>query len=292
MPFFSIIVPVYNTEVYLKQCLLSLKNQSFADFEVIVVNDGSPNKGNFSAKQIFDNISDTRFCYFEQPNSGVSSARNLGLEKAKGDWICFVDSDDFVEDQFLEKTLATIGQGKNPHNQIYTFGQDQDTLSWAKFSKFVPETNNFSNSLVFTNHLNVGSMVFDKKYIQGIKFPLMHGGEDVAFGWRYIVNFPNQNVSFANSGAKYYYRQHPNQHSRSENAEVIQFAQSTKFLEINIHRIKSLRNKVLAYLFIARFTIYIEKIQAHSKIKKLGLSLSAKFLTLISILLGSTKKAK
>lgn len=90
----SIIIPVYNTEAYLPSCIDSILSQSFTDFEVLLVDDGSMDGSGvicdaYAAK-------DSRIRVFHKDNGGVSSARNLGLDKAKGEWICFVDSDDLL----------------------------------------------------------------------------------------------------------------------------------------------------------------------------------------------------
>lgn len=101
MPFFSIIVPVFNVEQYLKECLDSILNQSYKDFELILVNDGSMDK----SLEICEKYAelDSRVILINQPNEGVSAARNKGIELAKGKYIWFVDSDDYIlEDSLLE----------------------------------------------------------------------------------------------------------------------------------------------------------------------------------------------
>ena len=96
----SIIIPVYNTEQYLKDCLSSVLAQTFADFEAIIVNDGSTDG---SAAIIRDFAKrDSRFTIVEQENRGLSEARNAGLKVARGQWITFVDSDDMVSPDFLQ----------------------------------------------------------------------------------------------------------------------------------------------------------------------------------------------
>ena len=88
----SIVIPVYNTETYLPACLDSILSQDFTDFEVLLVDDGSKD----GSGAICDAYAgkDRRVRVFHQENGGVSSARNLALEQAGGDWICFIDSDD------------------------------------------------------------------------------------------------------------------------------------------------------------------------------------------------------
>lgn len=99
-PAISIIIPVYNTEKYLSACLNSIKEQSFEDFEVIIVDDGSTDSSYETAKKFSD--SDLRFKIFKTKNGGVSKARNYGLEKANGTYISFVDSDDELYKNTLE----------------------------------------------------------------------------------------------------------------------------------------------------------------------------------------------
>lgn len=97
----SIIVPVYNTEKYLSKCIESLVRQTYRNIEVIIVNDGSTD----NSKKIVEkylNI-DNRIKYFKKENGGLSDARNYGVSKATGDYICFVDSDDYIDIRLLEK---------------------------------------------------------------------------------------------------------------------------------------------------------------------------------------------
>ena len=96
----SIVVPVYNTEQYLPRCLDSIVNQSFSDFEVLLIDDGSTDGSGAICDAYAEK--DGRVRVSHQENGGVSSARNTGLDNAKGEWICFVDSDDFLNGGFFE----------------------------------------------------------------------------------------------------------------------------------------------------------------------------------------------
>lgn len=102
-PKISVIVPVYKAEKYLHRCVDSLLAQTFQDFEILLIDDGSPDKSG----EICDNYSmnNSKVRTFHLPNSGVSIARNLGIEKAEAEWICFVDSDDWVEETYLSNFL-------------------------------------------------------------------------------------------------------------------------------------------------------------------------------------------
>ena len=96
----SVIVPVYNVEKYLKRCVDSILNQTFTDFELILVDDGSNDKSINICDEYVD--LDSRVHVIHQDNKGQAFARNLGIEKSKGDYIAFIDSDDVVHPQYLE----------------------------------------------------------------------------------------------------------------------------------------------------------------------------------------------
>lgn len=102
-PEISIIVPVYQVEKYLNECIDSILAQTFTDFELILVDDGSPDNCpalcDAAAKR------DSRVRVIHKQNGGVSTARNAGLDAAQGNWIAFVDSDDTVEPEYLEKCI-------------------------------------------------------------------------------------------------------------------------------------------------------------------------------------------
>lgn len=104
-PLISIVIPVYNKEDYIIRCMESLEQQTFQDYEVILVDDGSTDS---SAKVIKGYLADPRIHYIYQENAGVSAARNRGLNSAVGDWIAFVDPDDYLKPEYLEKLLAHI----------------------------------------------------------------------------------------------------------------------------------------------------------------------------------------
>lgn len=98
-PIVSIIVPIYNVEKYLRECLDSIISQTFTDWECLLIDDGSPDK----CGEICDEYAakDKRFRVFHKENGGVSSARNLCLDNAKGEWVTFVDADDMIALDYL-----------------------------------------------------------------------------------------------------------------------------------------------------------------------------------------------
>lgn len=99
----SVIVPVYNVEDYLSKCIESIINQTYRNLEIILINDGSSDNSGV----ICDNYKkiDSRITVVHKANGGVSNARNVGIEQATGDWICFIDGDDFVMPDYIEYML-------------------------------------------------------------------------------------------------------------------------------------------------------------------------------------------
>ena len=106
MPKISVIVPVYKVEQYLCRCIDSILGQTFSDFELILVDDGSPD----NCGKICDEYAakDERIHVIHQENGGLSAARNTGILHSKSDWICFVDSDDFIHHQMLDNMYNTV----------------------------------------------------------------------------------------------------------------------------------------------------------------------------------------
>lgn len=99
-PKVSVIVPIYNVEKYIGKCLNSIRKQSFGDYEVLLINDGTPDNSMEIAKKFADK--DSRFHIYNKKNGGLSDARNYGIARARGDFLVFIDSDDYIHRDYLE----------------------------------------------------------------------------------------------------------------------------------------------------------------------------------------------
>lgn len=135
---FSVIIPVYKAEDTIKRCVDSLINQQFHNAQIILINDGSPDSSGEICKDYaekYENI-----LYIEKENGGVSTARNKGLDVATGDYILFVDSDDFVTDDYFETISNTLKENDYDYIQFSQgiYGEEQNT------SKIIPEFNSFN----------------------------------------------------------------------------------------------------------------------------------------------------
>lgn len=190
-PIISIIVPVYNVEVYLRQCLDSILSQTFTAWELILVDDGSPDGSGAICDEYA--ASDHRIRVFHIPNGGVSNARNVGMKAAKGDWITFIDSDDWVDPDFVEKLYAPIIENPNldfVHGGIQCINENGISSILTKFENYIGEDfrlliRNFegyavaklfkhsiiqSNHLVFNTKINLAEdYVFTLEYTKYVK---------------------------------------------------------------------------------------------------------------------------
>lgn len=131
MPKISVIVPVYNSSDYLKMCLDSILNQTFSDFELILINDGSTDDSRLICEKYlkFDN----RIKLINQDNSGQAAARNKGIKESAGEWLCFVDSDDCVSPNYLEYLYrAAIENNTNMSACQFVEGAKPDNLFFFK----------------------------------------------------------------------------------------------------------------------------------------------------------------
>lgn len=145
-PLISIIVPIFKVEQFLSRCIDSILNQTFTDFELLLIDDGSPDNSGTICDEYA--LKDKRIRVFHKKNGGVSSARNLGLDNAKGEWITFIDSDDWVKNNYLEKfcnnltcDLIICGHQK--------FGCSNETQTIKQHDNFKVDSN---LSIVWKNH--------------------------------------------------------------------------------------------------------------------------------------------
>lgn len=191
MPYISIIVPVYNVEKYIHRCVDSILNQTYQDFELILVDDGSPD----NCGKICDDyaIKDCRVRVIHQKNRGASAARNAGLDIATGEYIAFCDSDDMVAPKWLEHLAEYISPG------VLVSCASCSQIEQLGLRKKIPRVNPLfaypkSDYYLLGRHGLVGYLwntLFDAKYIRGqnLRMRTQHEkgdyNEDVLFCLQY-----------------------------------------------------------------------------------------------------------
>jgi glycosyltransferase involved in cell wall biosynthesis len=170
----SIIVPCYNQAQYLDAALQSVLDQTYPDWECIIVNDGSPDHTEEVAKKWVDK--DPRFIYCYKENGGVSSARNLGIEKAKGEYLQFLDSDDFLVKEKLELSLHQVDKNKDFNLVISNFMMfaDNPERTSEPFCQLNTQMFSFENMLYHWNEsfsIQVQCGLFHSSLFETIRFP-------------------------------------------------------------------------------------------------------------------------
>ena len=173
-PLVSVIVPVYRAEETLRQCLDSLIAQSFIDFEIVLVNDGGTEQDSAICEEYASR--DARIVYKRQSNRGLSAARNAGLEIARGCWIMFVDSDDWVDRDFIKKALDAA-DGADVQMVIFDllyFSDDKKALNTHRSGL---ETGVYRSETVLRERLlgNIACYAWNKLYAhelwKDVRFP-------------------------------------------------------------------------------------------------------------------------
>lgn len=190
----SIIVPVYNAVNYLSRCVDSILNQQFADFELIIVNDGSTDDS-LAVCESFRR-KDSRVLVINQDNAGVSSARNRGIKVAKGDFICFIDADDYVNPSYLEQLVSPALQ----NDKIDLVLQGRIKCKKEKQTKIAPDCemvyslrqdSGFFEDVNLFRFCAVYSKLFKRDIIQNHEISFsksLNHGEDFDFLAQYLIN--------------------------------------------------------------------------------------------------------
>lgn len=170
----SVIIPIYNSEPFLERTLQSVLNQTYSDFEVIMVDDGSTDNsaiicGNYAHF-------DKRFKYYFKENSGVADARNLGLKKVKGKYISFLDSDDSYDRLFLEKLLSAIVENNVAIAACNMYGitKDEKKISshfGLKEKRVILSDTDFCSMQNFLGSASLCNKIYKKEVFNNITFP-------------------------------------------------------------------------------------------------------------------------
>lgn len=220
-PLISIIIPVYKVEKYIRRCIDSVIAQTYHDWELILVDDGSPDRSGVICDEYA--AKDSRISVYHKENGGVSSARNLGLDKAKGEWVTFVDSDDTILPDCLNICVETIKRNNLDMLQ-YSFELVNPE------GKPVGERTVRSGVLSFDEYVSNGSVAFsacstffkresiirNKLYFsENLKY-----AEDLQFTLRYM-SFCNRIMSIDKLLYKYYMNPQSATHGKSKKEDIV-----------------------------------------------------------------------
>ena len=252
----SIIIPVYNVENYLDECIDSVVKQTYHELEIILVDDGSPDR----CPQICDEWAqkDTRINVIHKQNGGLSDARNVGIEKAKGDYICFVDSDDFVSTTYVEKMLDAINDNSDCSIaccscQQYVDGEYKSIFNsdWIFTGIRYVEPHEYAERMLLmkSQHTAWGKL-FKSSVLQTIRFRKGYNNEDILFALDFYPQVEREHIrSVEIPDTLYYYRIRSGSICQSKNAKFSFTEFQNK--EIVFEELKDKKQNIYEYYYLS-----------------------------------------
>ena len=189
-PFFSIITPTYNRASFLEEMIASVAAQTFKDYEYIIVDDGSTDETETLIARLKEN--DPQIIYIKQENKGRSVARNVGIEQAQGEYVCFLDSDDFWKQNHLEVLCLAIGELNQPaliHTGLIWYFEGQDKEQEVAFL----ELDKVSSSVEYAlrQQFAPNTVCMPKSILLQEKFePRLSVNEDIDLWCRVLAVYP------------------------------------------------------------------------------------------------------
>ena len=202
----SVIVPVYNVERYLEECLNSIQHQTYTDIEVILVNDGSTDHSKMICERYCEE--DSRFHLLNQENQGQSVARNVGVVASKGEYIAFVDSDDILQRNYLEKLMQYMTEDVDIVESNFTVSKKEFLFEKSKETTILFEGNSQEAVKIFPNHVlsvNPVTKLYRREIVEAVPYPEGLIYEDIYCGIG-MLKYIRKIIKIDYVG--YYYRQH------------------------------------------------------------------------------------
>ena len=257
----SVIVPIYNVERYLEECLNSIQNQTYTDIEVILVNDGSTDQSKIICERFCED--DSRFHVIHQTNQGQSVARNVGVAASKGEFIAFVDSDDIILANYLETLMQHMGEDVDIVESKFTVNKNEFLAEISGEPTLLFEGNSQEAIKIFPNHvLSVNpviklyrrSIVESVPYLDGFIFEDIYSGIGMLKYIRKIIK-----IDYVG----YYYRQHQSStmHRTFTEKNLDVFAVCDKLIELYADKEELLPyiGSFLVHVATMHYQDYIEK---------------------------------
>ncbi|HHX68302.1 MAG TPA: glycosyltransferase family 2 protein [Gallicola sp.] len=255
----SIIIPIYNVAEYLPRCIESVLNQDNIDLEVLLINDGSTDSSGEVCEEYVKN--DRRIRVFHQENSGVSAARNKGIEESSGDWLTFVDADDWIEPNSIKNII-----NKNKIDSDYIIARSFINRNGQAVIERYPFSNNLLNKshkgsdLIIHSIYGRGSVcgvIYSKLFLKKnkIKFPVnLKNGEDSIFYT--LCSIYGENISFSDI---HFYNVYEREGSASRGNwtfdRVLNMTNNISYLNQYIEKHNKLTQEAISILNFAKYGV-------------------------------------
>lgn len=251
----SVIVPVYNSEQYISQCLDSILSQTYRNIEIILVDDGSSDKSGAICDK-YEKI-DNRIRVFHKINGGASTARNLGLDMADGEYVMFVDSDDYIDEDMVTALYKAINSADV--DIVGSYFKYLNGRAVAKDSrnhyKKIELTSSDALRMLLLRKIDCSPCLklYRRSIIGNLRFPEGVTNEDFVFLFRLYNNV--RGISFV-PVAYYYYRYNPNSVTHTLSIHSFDIMKNVLMIEKEIHQDDSLSTKGIS----DEFFVYKNKI--------------------------------
>ena len=241
-PLISVIVPVYNVDKYIEKCVLSIINQSYKNIEIILIDDGSPD----NSSKICDSLADefNNIIVLHKENGGVSSARNSGIDLARGEYLCFIDGDDYVSENYVSDMLNVATETSadivtTNQFKIWENGKTEELFgSHAPIGEYILKSgvDTLSDMLYGkTCYATCCCKLYKREIFSTIRFPALTMGED-SFTMYYC--FLKSNKVAHLHKPNYYYYQHSESAMHSDN-----FDKFYDYIQLSDEFIETVNNK-------------------------------------------------
>ena len=262
----SIIVPIYNCEKYLDDCLSSIRNQSYSNLEIILLNDGSSDASEKICLEHKKN--DKRIKYLYKENSGAANTRNLGIEKATGEYIMFVDADDYIDLDYIELLYKSL-KSNNVDVVVsgFTTVDEKGILIKKHFfdvKKDVLEFDEYIDTFINSPYFTCVKMLMkknsiEKKFVTNLKY-----GEDMLFAYNILKN----NKLHYEKNCGYYYVQNVNSVTHNSTINSIEkYMDDTKYLFDIIKADSPQVDNILKSRLFSKFNLGTMKLVYNKNIK-------------------------
>ncbi|HOO79475.1 MAG TPA: glycosyltransferase family 2 protein [Lachnospiraceae bacterium] len=257
----SVIVPVYNAQAYLNNCIESISRQTFSDFECVLVNDGSTDES-LSVCRSWEQ-KDSRFHVITTPNQGAAAARNRGIKESYGEWVAFIDCDDAIAEGYLEylyhltkkygADLAVCSYAKIYHNRILEETKQPVEESWCYTGLEATKRLLYQQSFLSVPW----GMLSQRKLWDHVAFPEGTKAEDM--GTIYRLFLATTKVAYGNRAYYYYYQRPGNTMFSTQSVRNIDYYQHSKTMVHEIEKkVPVLRLAAINRHFAACFQILSE----------------------------------
>ena len=259
----SILIPVYNAEKYLKLCIESILNQTYGNFEIVVLDDGSNDSSLSICEEFFKR--DNRIKVHSQENKGIAETRNILLNLAKGEYIMFVDSDDYIASNTCEKCISVL---ENDCSDMVIFGYNLisvngELISAIKESNYQQMSGYELCKKILSAEISdyLCTKFFKRELFKNIKFSSGHRWEDLATAYKIALNANKVSII---EDAFYFYRQHFGSITNSIDSKSIEDIFTARFNRHNylVNERKDLSSYDIPYLALSATNLYDRSLKA------------------------------